>query len=62
MNFVVFGGVCDMTGYSCFAAITAIQALKEQKLSHARCVIIIEGCEESGSPDLPYYMEHLKER
>lgn len=54
------GGADD--GYSCFSAITAIQVLKEQKLPHARCVIIIEGCEESGSPDLPYYMEHLKER
>jgi acetylornithine deacetylase/succinyl-diaminopimelate desuccinylase-like protein len=29
---------------------------------HARCVILIEACEESGSFDLPYYIDHLAER
>ncbi|NOT56115.1 MAG: M20/M25/M40 family metallo-hydrolase, partial [Deltaproteobacteria bacterium] len=54
------GGADD--GYSAFASLTAIQALKQQGIPHARCVIIIEACEESGSPDLPYYIEALKER
>jgi len=54
------GGADD--GYSTFAAICAIKALEEQKIPHGRCVIMIEGCEESGSPDLPYYVEHLQER
>lgn len=27
-----------------------------------RCVIIIEGCEESGSPDLPFYIDKLSSR
>ncbi len=27
-----------------------------------RCVILIEACEESGSPDLPFYVDHLGER
>lgn len=54
------GGADD--GYSAFASLTAIQALKQQGLPHARCVIIIEACEESGSTDLPYYIEALKER
>jgi acetylornithine deacetylase/succinyl-diaminopimelate desuccinylase-like protein len=49
-------------GYSVFAAITALRALQLQKLPHARAVIIIEACEESGSPDLPFYIEHLKPR
>lgn len=54
------GGADD--GYSAFASLTAIQALKQQGISHARFVIIIEACEESGSTDLPHYIEALKER
>ncbi len=54
------GGADD--GYSAFASLTAIEALKRQKAEHARCVIIIEACEESGSYDLPYYIEALQKR
>ncbi|MFC3909595.1 M20 family metallopeptidase [Legionella dresdenensis] len=54
------GGADD--GYSAYASLTAINALKEQGLSHARCVVIIEACEESGSYDLPYYIDALKQR
>lgn len=54
------GGADD--GYSAFASLTAIQALKQQGIPHARFVIIIEACEESGSTDLPHYIEALKER
>lgn len=54
------GGADD--GYSAFAAITAIRALQTHSLPHGRCVIIIEASEESGSPDLPFYMEHLASR
>lgn len=54
------GGADD--GYALFASLTAILALQEQNIPHARCVIIIEGCEESGSYDLPYYIDHLKEK
>lgn len=49
-------------GYAAFASLTAIKALQEQNIPHARCVIIIEACEESGSYDLPYYIDALKER
>ncbi len=49
-------------GYSAFAAITAIKALKQQRVPCARCVVIIEACEESGSGDLPRYIEALKDR
>ncbi len=31
-------------------------------MPHARCVILIEACEESGSYDLPYYVDHLAAR
>src|SRR5262249_38596544 len=35
---------------------------KEQGIAHARAVIVIEACEESGSPDLPFYIDHLGAR
>ena len=31
-------------------------------MPHARCVLLIEACEESGSYDLPFYVDHLKAR
>jgi acetylornithine deacetylase/succinyl-diaminopimelate desuccinylase-like protein len=54
------GGADD--GYAVFAALTAIRALKHQRAPHARCVVIVEACEESGSYDLPYYIEKLSDR
>ena len=54
------GGADD--GYSAFASLTALRLLAEQKIPHARCVVLIEACEESGSPDLPAYIEHLAPR
>ncbi len=54
------GGADD--GYAVFGSLTAIRALQEQGIPHARCVVLIEGCEESGSFDLPFYFEHLGER
>jgi acetylornithine deacetylase/succinyl-diaminopimelate desuccinylase-like protein len=54
------GGADD--GYAAFASLTAIEALKRQALDHARCVVLIEACEESGSYDLPAYIEHLEKR
>lgn len=49
-------------GYAAFASLAAIKSLREQKIPHARCVILIEACEESGSFDLPYYIDALKNR
>jgi acetylornithine deacetylase/succinyl-diaminopimelate desuccinylase-like protein len=54
------GGADD--GYAVFSSLAAIRALQEQGVPHARCVVLIEGCEESGSFDLPHYVEHLAER
>jgi acetylornithine deacetylase/succinyl-diaminopimelate desuccinylase-like protein len=54
------GGADD--GYSAFAAITALAALHEQGIPHARCVVLIEACEESGSPDLPHHLDALGDR
>ena len=45
-----------------FGALTALLALRDQGVPHARCVVVIEACEESGSYDLPYYIDHLADR
>ena len=49
-------------GYAVFAALSAIGALESEGSPHARCVGIIETCEESGSYDLPAYLEMLAPR
>jgi len=54
------GGADD--GYAVFCAIAALQQLKEDKRPHRRCVILIECCEESGSYDLPAYLDALAPR
>jgi acetylornithine deacetylase/succinyl-diaminopimelate desuccinylase-like protein len=54
------GGADD--GYAAFAAVAAIAAVQRQRLRLGRCVIIIEASEESGSPDLPHYIETLRDR
>jgi acetylornithine deacetylase/succinyl-diaminopimelate desuccinylase-like protein len=46
-------------GYAVFSSLTAIAALKAQKVPLARCVLLIEACEESGSIDLPAHLEAL---
>ena len=54
------GGADD--GYAIFAALTAIATLQRHKIPHARCVVLIEASEESGSPDLPFYLQKLQSR
>jgi acetylornithine deacetylase/succinyl-diaminopimelate desuccinylase-like protein len=54
-------GVGD-DGYAIFSALTAIEALRQAGGDHARCLALIEASEESGSPDLPFYMAGLVER
>lgn len=54
------GGADD--GYALFGSLTAIRALQAQGTPHCRCVILIEACEESGSYDLPFYVDHLAGR
>ncbi len=49
-------------GYAAFASLAAIKSLQEQNIPHARCVILIEACEESGSFDLPFYIDALQSR
>lgn len=52
------GGVDD--GYAAFTPIAAIQALRDQNIPHARCVMLLEACEECGSPDFAAYLKLLE--
>jgi acetylornithine deacetylase/succinyl-diaminopimelate desuccinylase-like protein len=54
------GGADD--GYSAFASLTAIEAIQAAGGSHARCMVLIEASEESGSPDLPAHVAALADR
>ncbi|MBW8906913.1 MAG: M20 family metallopeptidase [Betaproteobacteria bacterium] len=54
------GGADD--GYAVFCAIAALQQLRQDQRPHRRCVILIECCEESGSYDLPAYLDALAPR
>lgn len=54
------GGADD--GYAVFGSLLSLRALAEQNIPFARTVILIEAGEESGSPDLPAYIDALAER
>ncbi|MBQ6643268.1 MAG: M20/M25/M40 family metallo-hydrolase, partial [Saccharopolyspora sp.] len=54
------GSVAD--GSAPYAAISAIEAVRAHGGSHARCVLVLETGEESGSPDMPAYVAHLADR
>lgn len=54
------GGADD--GYALFSALTAILTLRGKGLPHPPLRILIEGSEESGSPDLEATLELLGER
>src|SRR5690606_3998183 len=49
-------------GYALYASVTAIEAVQAAGGRHHRLVGMIECSEESSSPDLPAYVEHLAER
>jgi len=49
-------------GYALFGSLGAIEALQAQGAPHPRIVCLIETSEESGSPHLAAYVEHLKDR
>lgn len=51
------GGADD--GYAMFASLSAVAVLQRQGVKHARIVVLIEACEESGSKDLPFYLGQL---
>lgn len=49
-------------GYAAFTSLAALKSLRNQHIPHARCIILIEACEESGSYDLPFYINALSDR
>ncbi|HVT05434.1 MAG TPA: M20 family metallopeptidase [Thermoanaerobaculia bacterium] len=58
----LFGRGAADDGYAVFACVSAIKAMQEQGVPHSRLVVLIECCEESGSVDLPFYVEKLNDR
>jgi acetylornithine deacetylase/succinyl-diaminopimelate desuccinylase-like protein len=54
-------GLAD-DGYALFAALGAVEAAQKSGAPLPRVCILIEACEESGSPDLEYYVETLQKR
>jgi acetylornithine deacetylase/succinyl-diaminopimelate desuccinylase-like protein len=58
----LFGRGSADDGYAIYASLTSLLALKDQGVQRARCVVLIEACEESGSGDLPHYVDHLAAR
>jgi acetylornithine deacetylase/succinyl-diaminopimelate desuccinylase-like protein len=58
----LYGRGAQDDGYAVFCALTAIEAVERAGAAHARCVVLIEASEESGSSDLPAYMDDLAGR
>jgi len=49
-------------GYSGYSALTALETVRAAGGEHSRAVVLLETGEESGSTDLPAYLEHLSPR
>lgn len=54
------GSVDD--GYGGYLCVTAIRLLQEAGIPHPKATFLIETCEESGSYDLPPYLDELTEK
>jgi len=54
-------GMAD-DGYAAFAALGALRCLHSLGMGHGRVVLLVEASEESGSPDLAAYLDHLAGR
>jgi acetylornithine deacetylase/succinyl-diaminopimelate desuccinylase-like protein len=58
----LYGRGAQDDGYAVFCALTAIEAVQRAGAPHARLLVLVEASEESGSGDLPAYMESLAGR
>ena len=56
-NNKLYGRGAADDGYAVFTAIASVIALQQQRLPHPNIQILIECSEESGSIDLPYYID-----
>lgn len=54
------GGADD--GYALFSAINSVKVLQQHHIPHGHIIVIIEAGEESGSPDLDYYMDEYRNK
>ena len=61
-NDKLYGRGAADDGYALFSAISSIAAIKEQGLSHPTIKLFIECSEESGSPDIKAYLNHLQDQ
>eukprot|EP01129_Flabellula_baltica_P015804 TRINITY_DN817_c0_g2_i1.p1 TRINITY_DN817_c0_g2~~TRINITY_DN817_c0_g2_i1.p1 ORF type:complete len:479 (+),score=131.30 TRINITY_DN817_c0_g2_i1:37-1473(+) len=53
------GGADD--GYAIYSSITVVKTIQQQS-SHGKIVILIEASEETGSPDLPYWVDQVQDQ
>ncbi|EPY28381.1 peptidase M20/M25/M40 [Angomonas deanei] len=58
----LYGRGASDDGYAVFTALQSIYALQKNSVPHGKVNVIIESCEESGSFDLPYYMDMFKDK
>ncbi|KNC75827.1 hypothetical protein SARC_11654 [Sphaeroforma arctica JP610] len=59
-NTKLYGRGAADDGYSLYTSILAVKGLQQQNVSHSRVLIMIETEEESGSPNLPQFLEFMK--
>ena len=55
----LYGRGASDDGYASFTIVESIKAIEEQGGKHGKIFITIEGGEESGSPDLMYYLNKI---
>jgi acetylornithine deacetylase/succinyl-diaminopimelate desuccinylase-like protein len=58
----LYGRGAGDDGYAVFTALATVKALKDHGLPHGRLVMLIECSEESGSCDLPHYIDTYAEQ
>ena len=61
-NGLLYGRGAADDGYALFAIVESIKLIQLQNKKHGRILVTIESGEESGSPDLVYYLKKLKDR
>ena len=57
----LFGRGSIDDGYGGYLCVASLKILQNSNVPHPKCSFLIETCEESGSYDLPHYLEALKE-
>ena len=58
----LYGRGASDDGYAIFAIVESIKAIQQQGGKHGKICVTVEGGEESGSPDLIYYLQKLSPR